>query len=252
MIKALSVVIACVIALASAVVLVAQSERAQSMRHKSKLGEVNDFAFEARGNNVVAVRKLTDQIVDRVAPFEVPAAHSLRARVFRAEHDFRRGRHAGIREGDLANAINGLVDDLYGPAWAKTNSSQLHLFRTVLKPQAPQLVGTKRGPRGRFDISDEMSPSEGMLVGLLLGSGKLKDPEYQIEPDEWVARVLAEKERRAQERRTSDAPRAILVGRIETTEAVSLSDSITHGLKDERSEISSHAHTFLDRLGIPR
>src|SRR6266542_4888896 len=52
---------------------------------RSSLHALNAFAVTARDHSARSIQLLTDEIIDRMCPVDLPQGHSLRVRVFRAE-----------------------------------------------------------------------------------------------------------------------------------------------------------------------
>lgn len=234
--------------LAAGVLVSATLAQGGDERSPTAFQHVNALASRARSQDKAAVRAVTDAILDRVSPISIPEAHSLRERVFRAEDGFRHGRHGVISEEALVSAMNDLASAIDAPKWAKTNQAQVRLFRTMLKPHVPQLVGTQPGGVGRYGLASEMSPAETVLVALALVSAKATQPSFKLEPDQWVESV-----RSATRQRPAAARRPIkgrLVGRIVDPEETTFRLAVEDGLKDESSSVSQQAHAFFDRLGI--
>lgn len=221
-------------------------------RYRNSLSDFNEVATAARGGNPQALRAMTDEIFDRFVSVELPREHSLRDRLFRAESEFRAGRHPAISEDSAVAAFNEVVVLVSGPEWARTNKSQLHVFRLALKPNIPQLVGRERAQRRLLDISDRMSPSEALLATLYLGQGKLSTPEYQVAPDEWVARVREARVLSRSVPRGTRPATARLSFNTDTEQLSMFRRSVEAGLRDEASSVSTQAHVFFDRLGIAR
>ena len=232
----------------------AQSSRPEVRRpHKTVLDRLNDAASAAQTHEPVAVRRLMDQALDSVSILHIRQTHSVRNRVFQAEQAFRHGRHQSITEQDVVGGMNAIADLVAAPGWARTDVSQLHLFRLLLKPHVPQLIGTRPSDRGGADISVEMSPAEAVFVALFLANSKGTNEDYQVVPDEWVRRTLEGLSRRRQ--RVSpdqEASRPQLAFTLERPETASFRRIVEQGLADESSEVTTHAHAFLDRLGLQR
>lgn len=150
---------------------------------------LNNATFEARRNDPAAVRRLTDGIIDVVSPVEVPSKHWIRDRVYQAEFAFRKGTQKQIHESDAVAAFNDLASDVGAPRWAVTNVRQVHVFRFMLKPELPHLVGRESTGRNPFDFKPTMSPAEAILVSTYLGRSKLTERSFQVMPDEWLRRA---------------------------------------------------------------
>jgi hypothetical protein len=227
-----------------------RSPTTSSPRHKSGLEVVNDAALESRTDQLREVKLLTDTIFDRFAFVPVPPDQPLRDRIAAAELAYRRGSHKAITEAQAVKAMNQLARFAMAPEWARTNEAQIHLFRTMLKPYVPQLVGREpfqKLGQPPWAISDAMSPAEALLVTMYLATGKVLSPEYQIGPNEWVQymRRLTNGTEKA-----ADSTRA-RVSKVDPEIAL-FKDIVEFGLRDRNSEISSQANEFLDMLGIKR
>src|SRR5258708_8678356 len=162
----LSTILVCV-SLSIAPLLRAQGQAVRLFR--DGLTDLKDAAFAARTNELGDVRALTDTILDRFAIVSMPKEQPLRDRIARAEYSFRRGIQRPVSEQDAVAAMNQMARYALAPEWARTNVAQIHLFRTMLKPEVPQLVGTLPLDRTKtrqpyWAISDKMSPAEAVFV----------------------------------------------------------------------------------------
>ena len=215
---------------------------------------LNDAVHEARNNDAASIAKLTNTILDSISLADIPSAHSLRGRIARAEHAYRRGQQPPILERDLADAMNQVADLAGAPSWARTSVAQLHLFRTILKPHVPPLVGRRMATgKGPYAISDEMSPAEAVFVALFLANSKMTNVAYQVDPDEWVEKIREAKLHISPAPSSSsiDAP-AKGVGHEDSQEIFRAMRGLEHDLKTESSSTSSLVHAFLDRINITR
>lgn len=229
-------------------------QTSQREQKTTPLETLNDQATRARGNSPQEVRSLVDAIFSNFAGFDVPQASPLRTRVFNAELDFRLGKHPPIFEGQLVRAVNEAADRLFAPPWAKTNVDQIHILRTATHPVVPQLVGTETNGKKPFGISDRMSPAEAVFVSFFLMGGKMWDHAYRVPPEEWVARVRAEKTFRAEGGR--DAPPAADASLAEATSVppgvISFIDVVNKSLNSQDGVATREANAFLSNLGIRR
>jgi hypothetical protein len=185
------------------------------------------------------VRALTDQAIDALSPLRVPADHSLRERIARAEDNFRHNQHAAISEDAAVDALNALADAMGAPTWAYTNANQLHPFRRELNGQIPLLVDM---PSSGGAMASEMSPLEAVVVTVALANRKLADSTYQAAPDDWVGQLRALGPRLNLQQEDHEP-----AGLTRTSRWV-----IEEWLTDEHSDASLNAHALLDRLGLRR
>jgi len=226
-----------------------------SRRHKTVFEQLNERAASAITHDAGSVRKLTDDILDRFSFLHIPTQHSLRNRIFGAEHKSRHGLRQPVSEMDVANAVNDFVDTVQAPSWAKTNVEQLHLFRTVLKPHFPLLVGTQphrdnAGNRPPWAISSDMAPAEAILVVLYLARGKLTMPEYQMSPEAWIQQLRDLKAARQGQHaviQPMNRPMLIIGPALPR-----FKHALETDLADENGVVAQQAHAFLDRLGLDR
>jgi hypothetical protein len=200
------------------------------------LNAINAAAAGAETNLAASVRDLTDTVFDRFQP-HIPLGHSIRERVARNELAFRLGSHSPILETAVAAAVNRATDAHALSAWMRTSVAQLHLFRTGLRRHVPELIGaaSKNTP-----LSEEMSPAEAAFVILYLYQGKLRNPEYQVAPENWVKHV---------ENQSADRSRERLIGGNRSELPIS---SLEGEISRERSLLSRAIHTFFDDAGFQR
>jgi hypothetical protein len=213
--------------------------------------DLNDAAFAARTNELREIRVLTDTILDRFAIISMPKDQPLRDRIARAEYGFRRGLQRPISEQDAVAALNQMARYALAPEWARTNLAQIHLFRTMLKPKVPQLVGQlpvepAKDRHPYWTISDKMSPAEAVFVVTYLARGKIFSPEYQVGPDEWVDNI-----RRMMTGRT-EKPSVVPFATLLSPEMTRLLHIAEHGLTNYSSGVSVTANDFLDMMKVLR
>jgi hypothetical protein len=222
-------------------------------RYENAFEALNREAAAARKGETAAIHEVVQQIFDTFSPFEVPASSPLRSRIERADTAYRAGAHPPVKAGALVDAINEAAAALGAPAWARTNLEQVQLFRSGLKPMVPQLVGLKPSGKGMFGISDEMSPAEAAFVGLYLLNAKMWDDGYRVPPEEWVRMMRTE--RVWLRENGPGGPKPPMHKASVSTPPKIVSDfesTVSVGLRDGRSAVTSRAGQFLDRLGIAR
>jgi hypothetical protein len=196
---------------------------------------IDRAAVVAASSGRSAVRTLVDAVFDREVP-AVRCGHSLRRRVAEAEWRFRRGTYHAIAEQRLSEVTNDVLAHAAAPAWARVSAEEVHLLRTMLRPEVPHLVGTIGN---QVQLSDHLSPLEAALVLITLGNGMLHDA------DEFGDGPAAYVERMRQRQRQPQAP----VGVIVTFRAGH--PDVTPDLNTPDSLIARTAHRLLDRLDVP-
>jgi hypothetical protein len=207
----------------------------------AQLTLLNVKAIEATRNQRPAIRALTDQVLNLMSPVQIPATHSVRERIARAEENFRFNWHRSISEADAAEALNAFVYAVGAPEWATVNLDLVHSVRIQLQPRAPQLIGTLRSGSHALDVSIEMSPIEAITLMLSVANNKLTDPGQQVTPD--VRSLLQRPGSTVRQASTNRVP-----GGLWTAARFALERS----LSDETSAASRQAHRVLDSLGIRR
>jgi len=98
--------------------------------------------------------------------------------------------HQGIREEDIANAVNLLARRFGAPDYAMTNASQVRFLRMHMALTEPTFMGAgmaKPDAKIGDSINDTMSPAQALhLIDVLIMQKRL-NPIYQIPVNEWDA-----------------------------------------------------------------
>jgi hypothetical protein len=223
-------------------------------QYKTAFALVNEKAVVARNGDELAARALIDEILDHFSPVLIPSESSVRNRMSHAESEFRRGLRKPVPELHAMIATNELFGKT-GMSWGRTNLEQLRLFRTMLKPLLPQVIGAvplqkKRGPP--WELSDQMSPAEAILVTFYLARGKLSMPEYQVDPDQWVRTMREETARVGTSKkgeRSLGSPPSLRRTVVKADRSAAL-HAIEQGLADPKSEVFRQVEAFLEWLGM--
>ena len=164
-------------------------------------------------NDIVRLRVVTDHMIDSLSPVRIPAGHSLRDRLARAENDFRHNGHPPISEDDIVSVLQYVANQSSALAWMGSTASEVRALRHRAASNLGQSM--RRHPFTDTASLSGMSPVEAVHVTMSLANAKIDDA---------VSAPIA-----AGYRRAFDA-----------------------WLTDESSAASVNAHRLLDRLGIRR
>lgn len=181
-----------------------QTNSQNSTKFESPLGKIQEAARKASKKEADrkvpvdedSIEELTDTILNSVSlgyiqiPIDIKG--SLKSRLFRAEVEFRRGKHKKINETDLVRAFNSLVETFALPEYVKTTRTQVRVLRVDMMASAPSLIGTANRGQGQaasrkagVSMPNDMSPAEVACLVIVLAQQKLFNPLYQTTSKEW-------------------------------------------------------------------
>ncbi len=106
-------------------------------------------------------------------------------RCARAEHEYRNNLRGPISEAQIARAVDLLGKSLSIANFPQTNTAQVRAFRFQLVTIVPHLVESPSRPADAL-FTDVLPPSSALYVASLLFEQKVKNPSYQMSPDDWV------------------------------------------------------------------
>lgn len=155
--------------------------------------KVNQKAKAAKKNDEKAVKELTEEIVDMLAPAAVPSfiKDKMKTRLARAEKNHRASKKDGISESNVVKMINELADKFGAPEYVKTDLLQVRVARIGLSAYMPDFVATeasepKQGERKTLGL---MSPLEAMTVAMHLLQQKMSNEAWQLTPQEFATNL---------------------------------------------------------------
>ena len=165
---------------------------------------VEDTARLLRDNNQDTYRALADEIfkaprglgilsVDGIGLENLPAPITtvIKDRLVYAEMQYREGTGRAVREQNIVDVTNLLVQKLELPDYVRTSPSQVRYMRMVSITWNPTFMG-KSAERPNMQvgesISDEMSPMQAVHVLLEVLGHKLSDRNFQMTPEAWDLR----------------------------------------------------------------
>lgn len=238
--RLLSVVAVCLIS----TLLVVTTVKAQSPDPpRNPLRTVEDKARQSHKLNQGS-RQFVDELFDTTLLRGAP--ESVRARLTKAEDLFRAHSRAPIRESDVADVVNRLVNDFSLPTHMRTNAAQLRKFRQLMSVMTPSAIGSTS--------KDEMSPAETILVAMHLGFQKLTNADYAMEPDAWVRSLERSNGLHKGWNGTANPrpERPVLLTRVISQNTVDILEALSSADKSESTDLAYGLHLFLDSLGIER
>lgn len=152
---------------AKIIVTTTKSQTADISNERERVSSFNRKALLARTGDEQAVGDFADEVFSQFAPPEASDAFPLfKDRVVRAEVNYRRTGKGGVKERDVAGALNGLAQEMGAPDYAKVSVRQLRFLRLNAMGVLPGLVTQpKRGQSKKSVIDSEMSPLEAFGMG---------------------------------------------------------------------------------------
>lgn len=232
------VLAAAAVAMATRLVLTVRTQEMTKLAPE----RIQEKAHLAHHGSPQAVREFVGEIFNQsILP---KAAESIRERIAHAEVLFRNGAALTVDERDVVKAINDQVSELNGPAFARTNLSQLRSIRGVRRRLIPGFVEPPSSDQSK--PSPRMGPAEAAYLALTLAMNKVANPDYQVTPEEWDRNAPARRAAALQHRRIQ------VRGSFMAPEAIRLRETVESEIGDESSTIVQMAHRFLDVLGLPR
>ncbi len=242
-----------VVALTTAIVS-AQSSIPIGVPGSSAFTDLNRYAAVTLTGRSDSTDQLVQCILDRFGPVPIGSNRVIRDRIALAHTKFMAGKGEAISETRLVSVLNNLVRRAGAPAWAKTSAEQIHLFRTMLKPVIPSLIGAgvaaPTGPiRARWTLPSSMSPAEAVFVAWYLARGKAIDPDYQRTPEEWVNFIRRSKGNLQEGTPSSRGHLQVLMTHKDTNDFLRMLEA---NLKDDNGVLTRDALAILDQLGFPK
>lgn len=210
-------------------------------------------AKNARADNPASVRAVVDAVFDAGLFRRMPA--SVRDRLTKADVAYRRGKARGIKQQDIAEAMNQFAPMLGANVMSDTSVGQIQRYRHIVRAMVP-LIGAENGRPGRVEA--EMSPAEAMLIISALVTQKMLNPHYKVSPEEWCHKFddkanrgqHGEDQPGAQQGVGQTGPTLHLVPVDNATTAAL--NALANDLGSESDVMTYEIHLLLDQLGVSR
>jgi hypothetical protein len=150
---------------------------------------IENKAAVATTDDPNSIRDLVDELFNlpRAYP-RMPSiiADTVKNRLVQAEILYRQGKKPGVREQDIVDVHNDLVDRFEGPRHSKTTLSQVRTLRMWLALSQPKLMGTGIARQdGGQTINPTMAPVQAAHLLATLIDQKFINPDFQVTPEEW-------------------------------------------------------------------
>lgn len=250
-----------------------QDTQADVSKDANPLERINEMARSAKGNDEIAIRRLTDVIfnVTDFAEISPTALEQVKERVVRAEINYRAKGKGGVAEKNITKMVNKLANALDAPAYAKTDTVQVRQLRVRLMTRMPSFmsseVAVEKNSKNhvRASLKTEMSPLEATYMALFILQQKMLNKQYQMTPQEWRANLHKAQIERWETLRgnkdTGSSERAIpsqqkkagLSADNDNHRRDEMIQVISQAIASKRAtELKSLADTSLDDLGIAR
>jgi hypothetical protein len=209
---------------------------------------LHERAKAARSDDPSSVRAVVDALFDSSEFKGMP--ESVRGRLSRADLAYRKGQRSGVKDEDIANAMNSM-SRLYGmtmghSGFGTTSVGQIQRYRRIARAMVP-FIGADNGRPSQAE--SRMSPTEAMYLVTGLLTQQLYNPDYKVSPEEWSHRY-DERHRPGAPPDTRSRTRAAHIGKADD-DTIQISNALDT-LKDESGAAVKVAHLFLDKLGIDR
>lgn len=158
----------------------------QTQQPKDFFGDLNNKSRLANPNDDASINALVDEIFNFMLVDLSTVPSQIRDRIARSEKKYRNNQRSGIPEIKLGEAINGLAIRFTAPEYAKTNELEIRDLRMSMMPFLSQTVGTFRPSEANQNnfvnqsINPDLSPSEAVLIMLMMIQQKETNPFYQM------------------------------------------------------------------------
>lgn len=160
--------------------------KGQTQQPKDFFGDLNNKSRLANPNDDASIDALVNEIFNfmLVDLSEVPS--QIKGRIARTEKKYRHNQRNGISEVKVVEALNGLVIRFNAPEYSKTNETEVKDLRISMMPHLSQLVGAFRPSELNSNnlvnqtINPNMSPTEAVVIMLMLLQQKETNPFYQL------------------------------------------------------------------------
>jgi hypothetical protein len=163
-----------------------QPTNGQTQQYPDPFGTLNAKTNAANPNDSVSINGLVDEVFKFMLVDLVNVPSQIKGRIVLAETKYRNNQRDGITETKLAAAIDVLATRFNAPNYAKTNESEIRELRMSMMPYATSLVGVyrpnevNRNSSVNQTINTKMSPSETVLILLMMIQQKQTHPYYQM------------------------------------------------------------------------
>ena len=161
---------------------------------------VEEKARLLEDNNQDTYRALADEIfkaphglgifsVDGIGLENLPApiANVIKDRLVHAEMQYRQGTGRAVREQNIVDVTNLLVQKLELPDYVRASPSQVRYMRMALITWNPTFMGKRPNIQVGESINDEMSPMQAVHVLLEVLGHKFFDKNFQMAPEAWTS-----------------------------------------------------------------
>lgn len=157
---------------------------------KDFFGDLNNKSRLATPNNDASINDLVNEVFNfmLIDLTEVPS--QVRDRIARTEKRYRNNQRGGIAEVKAVEVVNGLADRFNAPQYARTGETEIRDLRISMMPFLSQFVGTFRASEANNNssvnqtINASLSPTEAVLIVLMMIQQKQSNPFYQMTPAE--------------------------------------------------------------------
>lgn len=164
----------------------------QAVEEKARLlQDNNQDTYCALADEIFkAPRGLGILSLDGIGLENIPAAITtvIKDRLVYAEMQYRQGTGRAVREQDIVDVTNLLVQKLELPDYVRTSPSQVRYVRMALITWNPTFMGrgaAQPDMQVGESISDEMSPMQAVHVLLEVLGHKFFDQNFQMTPEAW-------------------------------------------------------------------
>lgn len=231
-----------------------KSQTADTPSERERVIAFNRKALLARTGDEQAVGDFADEVFSQFAPPEASDALPLfKDRVVRAEVNYRRTGKGGVKERDMAGALNGLAKQMGAPDYAKVNVRQVRFLRLNAMSVLPGLVTQPKGGQSKKSVIDsEMSPLEAVGMALFMGNQKLTNEDFQVPPAEWEAKRHQKEVAKWEAYKKGLGPLDDKRSEIIPADGNSRSRKLKGLAFQHRNDALNLVNESLDRLGIPR
>src|SRR5882724_4931201 len=160
-------------------------QKGNEVKQVDPFTQIDEKAARAAGNDGNLIRELSDSVVDWAVGGQIPPFLMVpyKERLARAEVNYRSGLAPDITGHNIVLLIDGLVQKLEAPDYARTDDDEVLDLRAGLVAQMPHLVGNFSQAESKnaaaIGPEDKLSPIEAVLVTRILIMQKEHNEAFQ-------------------------------------------------------------------------
>jgi hypothetical protein len=167
-----------------------QITKGQAQQYPDPFGSLSTKTRNANPNNALTIEALVSEVFNFMLINQSSVPSQVKNRIVLAETKYRNNLRDGVTETKISQALDVLVTRFNAPAYSRTNESEVRELRFSMMPYLPSLVGAYRTNETNNNalvnqaINPKLSPSEAVLMLMMMISQKQSHPNYQMTTSE--------------------------------------------------------------------